>query len=116
MEFDPRNLVEPDLFVVPLVGGRRPLRWEDVRRLQLAIEILSPSTARADRLRKRALYQRERVPEYWIVDPDARVVERWRPDDERPEILDARLEWQPDPTASSLLIDLNGYFAEVWGD
>lgn len=116
VEFDPRNLVEPDLFVVPLVGGRRPLRWEDVRRLQLAIEILSPSTARADRLRKRALYQRERVPEYWIVDPDARVVERWRPDDERPEILDARLEWQPDPTASSLLIDLNGYFAEVWGD
>ena len=63
VEFDPRNMVEPDLFVVPLVDGRRPLRWEDVRRLMLAIEILSPTMARADRIRKRALYQRERVPE-----------------------------------------------------
>lgn len=43
VEFDPRNMVEPDLFVVPLVDGRRPLRWEDVRRLLLAIEILSPT-------------------------------------------------------------------------
>src|SRR4051812_1576529 len=73
VEFDLHNLVEPDLFVVPLVDGRRPLRWEEVRRLLLTIEILSPTTARADRLRKRTLYQREGVPEYWIVDPDARV-------------------------------------------
>lgn len=116
VEFDPRNMVEPDLFVVPLVNGRRPLRWEDVRRLLLAIEILSPTTARADRLRKRALYQRERVPEYWIVDPDARVVERWLPEDERPEILDTHLEWQPDPAAPPLVLDLTAYFAEVWGD
>ena len=64
-------------------------------RLLLAVEILSPSTARADRQRKRAIYQSEGVPEYWIVDVDARLAERWRPGDERPKILATTLEWQP---------------------
>lgn len=40
------------------------------------VEVLSPSTARADRHRKRLIYQSEGVPEYWIVDSDARLVER----------------------------------------
>ena len=67
VEFDEHNLVEPDLVVVPLVGGRKPRAWEEVRSLLLVVEVLSPSTARTDRLAKRRLYQRERVPEYWIV-------------------------------------------------
>ena len=41
----------------------------------LAIEILSPSTAPADRTRKRGLYARYGVPYLWLVDPDARDVE-----------------------------------------
>ncbi|MBI2402258.1 MAG: Uma2 family endonuclease [Gemmatimonadetes bacterium] len=44
----------------------------------LVIEIPSPSTARRDRTVKRHLYQRQGVPEYWIVDPDAKQVEVWR--------------------------------------
>jgi hypothetical protein len=47
---------------------------------RLVVEVLSPSTAQVDRARKRALYARVRFPEYWIVDVDERVVERWRPD------------------------------------
>ena len=85
IEFSPRRLVQPDLFVVPMDGGRRPKTWRDISSLLLAVEVLSPSTARADRLRKRRIYQDEGVPEYWIVDLDARMVERWRPRDERPE-------------------------------
>jgi Uma2 family endonuclease len=42
------------------------------------IEVLSPSTARRDRTVKRELYRRQRVGEYWIVDPDAEQVEVWR--------------------------------------
>lgn len=40
----------------------------------LVIEILSPSTAQYDMLWKFNLYRKAGVREYWIVDPDARVV------------------------------------------
>ncbi|HEY7877937.1 MAG TPA: Uma2 family endonuclease [Gemmatimonadaceae bacterium] len=105
VEYGSATMVEPDLFVVPLVGGRRARRWEDVGRLLVAVEILSPSSARADRTVKRRLYQREGVPEYWIVDVDARLIERWRPEDERPEILADRLTWAPDGAAVPFTVD-----------
>jgi len=113
VEFAADRMVEPDVFVVPLVNGQKPSTWSDVNRLLLAVEILSPSSARADREVKRRLYQRERVPEYWIVDLDARVIERWRPDDERPEILSTRLTWQPDNRNAALDIDLDRYFRDI---
>ena len=40
----------------------------------LVVEILSPGTRRRDKGRKRAVYDREGVQEYWIVDPDARLI------------------------------------------
>jgi Uma2 family endonuclease len=112
--FSPRRLVQPDLFVVPW-GEVRPHDWAGVTSLLLAIEILSPSTAHADRHRKRMIYQDEGVPEYWIVDLDARLVERWRPDDARPEILATRLEWQPRAELEPLVVDLTAFFDEVLG-
>lgn len=115
VEFAADRMVEPDVFVVPLVEGRKPSTWADVERLLLAVEIISPSSARADREIKRRLYQGERVPEYWIVDVDARVIERWRPGDEQPEILSTRLTWQPDTSHAPLEIDLDTYFREVCG-
>ena len=57
------------------------------------VEILSPSSARHDRFTKRRRYQRTGVSEYWVVDLDARAVERWRPGDARPEVLDEVLIW-----------------------
>jgi len=71
--YGPRTMVQPDLFVVPHVGGVAPRRWDELGPLLLVIEILSPSTARRDRFTKRRLYQREGIPEYWIVDLDARA-------------------------------------------
>jgi Uma2 family endonuclease len=114
--FDEERMVEPDLFVVPLVEGRVPRTWEEVGRLLLAVEVLSPTTGRADRQAKRRLYQRQRVPEYWIVDVDARLIERWRPEDERPEILTEQLVWQPDAAHAPLEIDIPAYFTEVCGE
>ena len=110
------TVVEPDLFVVPLVEGRKAQSWEDVRRLLVVIEILSPATARADRTVKRHRYQHEGVPEYWIVDGNARVVERWRPADARPEIISDSLQWRPDLALPPLLIDLPALFANVFGE
>lgn len=40
----------------------------------LVVEILSPSTAGRDQIIKRAVYAREGIQEYWIVDPEARAV------------------------------------------
>jgi Uma2 family endonuclease len=40
----------------------------------LVVEILSPGTRRRDKGRKRAVYDREGVSEYWIVDPEARSI------------------------------------------
>lgn len=79
----------------------------------LAVEILSPSTARADRVAKRTLFRDQGVPEYWIVDLDSRVIERSTPSDPRAEILVDRLSWYPDGASATLDIDLNAYFAEV---
>lgn len=116
VEFDTENMVEPDLFVVPLVGGRAPRSWHEAGRLILAVEILSPSTKRADRLVKRRLYQRQGVPEYWIVDLEARAIERWRPTDDHPAVLTRHLAWQPEASAPPLEIDLVDFFRDVLGD
>lgn len=113
--FSPRRAVQPDEFVVPLINGRRPERFEEVGHLILAVEVLSPSTARADRVAKRTLFRDERVDEYWIVDLDARAIERSTPDEARPEILVDRLEWRPSGASESLVIDVPGYFESVLG-
>jgi Uma2 family endonuclease len=110
----PGQLTQPDLFVLP--PGPRFQRWEEAPLPFLVVEVLSPSTARYDRGLKRRFYQRAGVAEYWLVDLDARVVERWRPGDTRPEILDQVLDWQPDPSVPALEVDLAGYFREVAGE
>ena len=107
--------VQPDVLVLPLVDSRRPRSWAEAGRLLLAVEVLSPSTARTDRQVKRRLYQREGVPEYWIVDIDARIIERWRPADPRPEMLADSLVWQPEGANEPLEISLPEFFGMVAG-
>lgn len=69
------DVVEPDLLVVK--RSRKRLiteRWLDGPP-DLAVEILSKSTGRFDRSTKRALYERSKVPEYWIIDPESKSIE-----------------------------------------
>ena len=114
ISFSDDRMIQPDVFVAPSGdGGQKAGQWSDIRGLLLAVEVLSPSTARADRQVKRRLYQEERVGEYWIVDLDARVVERWRPGDDRPEIVAGTLTWLPDPSAAPFELDLPTFFGEV---
>src|SRR5437773_10716086 len=72
----------------------------------LVIEIVSYSSKRTDRLQKRRLYLEEGVPEYWVVDLEARHVERWRPGDEASDVVRDELVWHPDARTPPLTIDL----------
>ena len=108
----PRTLLQPDVFVVERQPGKPLRRWEDVGVPVLAVEILSPTTAPRDRGAKRRLYQRAGVGEYWIVDLDARLIERWRPQDTRPEILSERVTWKVGEVPT-LELDVGALFARV---
>ncbi len=117
IEIERDALVQPDVFVaLHKEGGRRFGTWAEIEGLRLAIEVLSPSTARHDRMVKRGFYLRAGVEEYWIVDLDARLVERWRPGDQRPEILTERLVWRPVGGSAALEVDLKTYFGRLLDD
>ena len=109
------EVLQPDLFVYPLTSPS-PKNWLDITSLLLVAEVLSPSTARSDRGAKRRRYQRARVPEYWVVDIDARLVERWRPDESRPEVIDSVLEWRVNPDADAFVLDLLAFWREALGE
>lgn len=115
LELDRYTLVQPDVFVLPLVNGKRARSQEESGQPLLFVEVLSPGTARFDRVVKRGRYQRYGV-EYWIVDLDARLIERWTPESERPEIVTARVTWQPAGATYALNIDLDALFAEALGE
>jgi Uma2 family endonuclease len=86
-------LVQPDVFVV-VPEEARTLTWSRVQTLLLVAEVLSPSTARGDRMLKRLRYREAGVPLYWLVDGDERSVEVWTPGDDFPAIERERLVWQ----------------------
>ena len=111
ISWDQEKLVQPDIFVIPT--GEMSRTWKSVRTLLLAVEVVSPSSARGDRLVKRRLYQRQGVATYWVVDPDAALVEVWRPEDERPEIVTETLRWRVASDADEMVIDLRELFARV---
>ena len=114
VELEPEFISQPDLFVLARAEALRVRREGfPVLNLMLAIEVVSPSSGRHDRVRKRPKYQRH-ADEYWIVDPDARLLERWRPGDDRPEISAERFVWLPNADVPPFTIDIETFFAVVF--
>jgi len=107
--------LEPDVVVLPARAETSDRFVGELGQLVLVVEIASPSTARIDRYRKRATYQRHGVAEYWVVDPAARFIERWRPADAEPEVLVESLTWEPPTGHAPIVLDLRQYFASVHG-
>ncbi len=69
------NVVQPDILFVSRERSHI-LADEGIKGApDLVIEVLSPSTARLDKVRKRELYARFGVKEYWQVDTDDLSVE-----------------------------------------
>jgi Uma2 family endonuclease len=70
------TVVQPDLLVVcdPARIDERGVRGAP----DWIIEVLSPATAAHDQVRKRDLYERAGVREYWLVHPTDRIVTVYR--------------------------------------
>ncbi len=70
------NVVQPDISVfcdpqrIDKRGARGAPDW--------VVEVLSPGNAAHDQIRKRDLYERSGVQEYWLVHPDDRLVMVYR--------------------------------------
>ena len=83
--FSQYDVVQPDL--VFFQASRRHLVQLDaaIRHApDLAVEVLSPSTAATDRGKKMQMLARYGVPEYWIVDPIRETIEIYTPAGEAP--------------------------------
>ncbi len=67
------DTVEPDVSYIStkrFAAGPTPSPGKFLRIVpNLVVEILSPTTSHRDRTEKKAIYERNRVDEYWIVDP-----------------------------------------------
>lgn len=113
ISWDDETLVQPDLLIVP--RGEVTNDWSTYKTLLLAVEILSPTSGRADRVLKRRLYQEHKVVTYWIVDHDAGIVEVWHPDDARPGVVADTLTWRLEPEDPELVIDLDALFGDLPG-
>jgi Uma2 family endonuclease len=72
------DTVEPDISFISaarLAAGPPPQFGKFLRIVpNVAIEILSPSTAQKDRIEKKSVYEDNGVEEYWIIDPKRREV------------------------------------------
>lgn len=105
--FDEHDVVQPD--VVFFRAERvRLLDPDAVTRAapDIAVEVLSPSTAKLDRGRKMRLYARYGVPECWIADPLRRSVEVHALDPETRAYHRALTAGDEDTVRSVLLPDL----------
>lgn len=80
---EPEIHIEGDILVPDIAGWRRErmpklpeTAWFDLAPDWLC-EILSPSTARVDRIEKLPIYARWGVKNIWLVDPDLRTLEAY---------------------------------------
>jgi Uma2 family endonuclease len=83
-----------------------------VKSLLLAVEVISPTSVRIDRVVERDFYLDAGVPEYWVVDVNARIIERWTPSQETPMIVRHQLTWNP-TGAGGLVVDVGALFDRI---
>jgi Uma2 family endonuclease len=102
--------LEPDVAVYPIA---RDDAAEDYRTFPppvLAVEVLSPSTRKRDRHRKRPAYLAHGVGEVWIVDHERRQIEQWTSASEFPVVVTDRIEWSPREGVEPLVFELSELF------
>ena len=77
----------------------------------LVVEVLSGHSKRYDRVMKPPRYRDFDVSEYWVVDPVARAIERYRlAASVVPEICRDALSWQPEAGVPALRLEVQSVF------
>lgn len=102
----------PDI-VVRHVPVPPPATWDDAPMPLLVVEVLSDSTRRNDEVKKRAFYMEAGIPEYWIVDGEARSIRVITPAGDRTEAQAIR--WAPPGSSETLSIDVQALFTKAIG-
>lgn len=75
VRLSPRDVFQPDILVVLNAHLDRVKNNYVLGAPDLVVEVVSPSTGGFDRREKQDAYTHAGVPEYWIVDANARTVE-----------------------------------------
>jgi Uma2 family endonuclease len=75
VRFDELNVVQPDLIFISHANEGILSERNISGSPDLLVEILSPSTFHHDQERKKALYEKFGVKEFWVVDPANEVIE-----------------------------------------
>lgn len=77
VELDVENVYEPDLVYLAPHSACQVSEKRLIGAPELVLEVLSPSTAKHDRVAKFRAYGARGVREYWIVDPQHQTLEQW---------------------------------------
>lgn len=75
VKLDEHNVIQPDLIYISHANESVITEMVIKGAPDLLVEILSPSTFHHDQERKKALYEKFGVKEFWVVDPANEVVE-----------------------------------------
>ena len=71
---DQRQTVQPDIVFV--AKGNERIVKDAIRGVpDLVMEVVSKGSRQLDRVKKKSLYERFGIKEYWIVDPEAETIE-----------------------------------------
>jgi Uma2 family endonuclease len=69
------DVIQPDIFLLNPKQAERARTTDRVKDVPpFLVEVLSPGSVAHDTIRKRALYERNGVREYWIVNPKAKSI------------------------------------------
>jgi len=83
VRLDEWNIVQPDVFWIAQDSACQDVDTHFIGAPTLIVEVLSPSTATKDKVKKFRLYEKYGVSEYWIADIDGGYIEVWSRIDEK---------------------------------
>ena len=108
-----RDVVQPDLLFLSGARMHRLTRENVQGAPDLVVEVVSEPSRQIDRKLKRALYEKYDVLEYWVADPELRILEVFRRDEAGRLVKAAEFE-DAGTLATPLLPGLEIDLAALW--